>query len=263
MSPARPSQTYRCQSKGCTSGGTFEAAPEEWFRAKSLTPPRQCPACREWCRSQIDESIECVSCRWSLPISAKRKISFHKREGAWRAPDQCSRCLLDPQDSKEREAAKKSRARKPLLEPQVGVSAMQRMLAERGLLSGFSGSYDVGATEDWWMGVQPSFRRRFDPAYNHVIVRHGVEIGNAAKITDISMVIPYLSELSRSTDSRRFVEFRQQNPAGVVKLDVETGVAIMLELNTHIPITAFTPSVTNVMNKLDAKNTNDVRWLRL
>lgn len=264
MSTSRPSQTYTCNSRGCDSGRSFEAAPEDWFHSKGLTPPRHCPHCRDWCRAQVDESIECGSCAWLIPISARRKVSFHKREGAWLPPTHCSRCLLDPQDTKEREAAKKLADPKRDRKPEEGTSRLQRVLAERGLVPGTSGSYNVGNTDEWWMGVQPSYRKEYDPAYNHVIVEHGKEIAEAVGLSEIAQVVPYLSDLSRSTDPTRFVEFSQQKLPNtrrdVVKLDLETGVAIMLERATNTPITAFCPSVMNITGKLDGTSSTGFRW---
>ncbi|GAB3608361.1 hypothetical protein GCM10027414_04860 [Humibacter ginsengiterrae] len=260
MTPDRPSQTYTCHAKGCASGGTFEAAPEEWWYAKGYTPPRNCPSCREWIKDQIDETVPCASCGWSIPVSAKRKISFHKREGVWQAPEHCTRCLLDPQDSKERAQARtRGRNQKPQ-GPARRTSDIVHELTQRGIFPGSSASYAIGATDEWWMSVQPIGRKPYDPAYNHVIVNHGKQIGDAAGLADIGQVAPYLSEVCHSTDSSRFVEFSQNSPSGVVKLDIMTGVAIILEEGTNTPITAFCPSVVNILNKLDDANTHGVRW---
>lgn len=260
MTPRGETQTYICYSKGCSSSGTFEDAPEARFRANGKTPPRNCHDCRAWFREQVDETVACASCGWDIPISARRKISFHKREGAWQAPEYCTRCLLDPQDSKERARARASRRNQKPRKPEQRSSKVLQELIQRGIFPGSSVSYVIGATDEWWMSVQPSTRKRYEPAYYHVIVRHGKLIGNAAGFADVSQVAPYLSELCYSTDTSRFVEFTQQNPAGVVKLDTDTGVAIMLEKTTHIPITAFCPSVVNITNKLDGVNDHNVRW---
>lgn len=88
------SETYSCNSRGCASGygSRFEAAPSSWFAAKGMSPPKNCPTCRAWIKSQSDQTLRCVSCNRTMRIPGRYKISHHKRTGPWVPPEECRAC---------------------------------------------------------------------------------------------------------------------------------------------------------------------------
>jgi len=88
-----PQHPYECQCKGHQgSARTFMAAPPEWFASKSISTPKNCPDCRSWMKSQVDEAITC-ECGNKFRISAKAKISHHKKVGEFQTPKKCRACL--------------------------------------------------------------------------------------------------------------------------------------------------------------------------
>jgi hypothetical protein len=90
----RPSANYQCQNLGCPNGhlSTFTGAPPEWFIQKGMTPPKGCPDCRAWIKSQTDSASRCSSCGYGIRQPARYKISFHKRSGPYKAPTVCRQC---------------------------------------------------------------------------------------------------------------------------------------------------------------------------
>lgn len=260
MSPDRAGQTYQCQCRGCTSGGSFEAAAEEWWRGKGLTPPRNCPSCREWIKEQADEKADCEACGWQIPVSAKRKIFFHKREGRWNPPKTCSRCESDPtwaqhaaqarRSIRSKRAEKKCDRRKPSL-----VKTLERNGAFPTQLSGIELSSDLS----WWETTFTEYRKEgLQSLYVHVVSRHGDQIANATGLTTDREIVQYLSTLAKADDSSRFVEFRQ-NESAIVKLDTMTRVAMIVDLrfpSLPKPITAFPPDADSAI----VQRLRDGRW---
>lgn len=92
-------QTYACNSAGHVGHDRdFEAAPEEWYEEKGLSPPRHCPDCRDWIREQEDAgdvTITCAECHVEFVVSANRRISHHKGTGPWVYPRYCDGCEHD------------------------------------------------------------------------------------------------------------------------------------------------------------------------
>jgi hypothetical protein len=90
----RPSETYHCNSKGCSNGygSAFDAAPASWFAERGMTPPKNCPDCRKWIKAQGDQAVRCASCNRTMRLSARLKISHHKRTGPWALPEECRQC---------------------------------------------------------------------------------------------------------------------------------------------------------------------------
>lgn len=90
----RPGQSYSCHCKGCYYGfgSSFEAAPEEWYIARGMTPPKNCPDCRKWIKNQRDEKARCSLCKRIMRLPARYKISHHKKTGPWVLPDECLSC---------------------------------------------------------------------------------------------------------------------------------------------------------------------------
>lgn len=88
------SQTYTCQCLGCPNGegSSFAAAPESWWAEKGMTPPKNCPDCRAWVKEQNDEAIRCEGCGGTVRISARYKISHHKKIGPYSPPGICRAC---------------------------------------------------------------------------------------------------------------------------------------------------------------------------
>ncbi len=89
-----------CQNAGCISGNSFEfsAEEEEWYLENGLSvPPKSCPECRDWKRSQKDETIRCEVCDWVRIISSGQKIMHHKDVGPWEQPTMCRLCEKDPE----------------------------------------------------------------------------------------------------------------------------------------------------------------------
>jgi hypothetical protein len=90
----RPSETYYCQCKGCQNGtgSAFSAAPSEWYTVRGMTPPKNCPDCREWIKAQSDQAVRCTSCNRTMRLTARFKISHHKRVGRWEGMSECRAC---------------------------------------------------------------------------------------------------------------------------------------------------------------------------
>lgn len=87
-----PQYPYECQCKGhAGSSRTFTAAPPEWFAGKGISTPRNCPDCRTWIKAQADETKSC-DCGIRFRISARAKISQHKKVGPYVDPTQCRQC---------------------------------------------------------------------------------------------------------------------------------------------------------------------------
>lgn len=269
MSPSLPSQTYTCQCAGCASGGSFEAAPESWWHEKGLTAPRNCPSCREWIKEQSDELVPCSSCRWDIPVSAKRKISFHKREGHWSPHLKCARCAADPVWAQQAaaarlatrvvaKAAKVSRRRLHLVETLKARNAYPTALD----------SFPISNNVEWWKSEIKNYavkgddgrltnERRPHSAYEHVIGQHATQLANNIGRSTDNAIVTYLSELAASTDSEHIVQFRQ-NQGSVVKLDTMTNVAIILDIRDPMapsPITSFPPNNGKV-----ERNLTNGRW---
>lgn len=112
----RPSQTYSCQNVGCSNGfgSSFEAAPEEWFKSKGMTLPKNCPACKTWKDSQTDELRRCAECREPVRITANFKKSYHKSIGPWQAPRECQSCRrgVNPPTSSSNRTSEQRRRQK-------------------------------------------------------------------------------------------------------------------------------------------------------
>jgi len=89
-----PSQTYHCQCMGCPNGhgSAFTAAPEYWWTAKDMTPPKNCPDCRIWIKSQHDDATRCRQCGNPIRLPARYKISHYKKIGSYAPPAQCGYC---------------------------------------------------------------------------------------------------------------------------------------------------------------------------
>ena len=235
------SQTYICYNKGCSSGGSFEAAPESWFRERGLTPPRNCPSCREWIKQQADESVECSACSWMIPVSAKRKISFHKREGRWQVPSMCTRCTLDP-DRARRAAESKRRVRRAQRPKDVDPERAAELLDIVVTLNKYPGSprsISISPDPIWWQQTTRDYREGTETLWSHIVSDHGNEIQTYAALSSPAQVPGYISDLASSTDGNRVVQFTQGDK--VVKLDIMTSVALIFDPAAGTPVTCFPP----------------------
>ena len=250
MSEARESQVYTCQCKGCFSGGPFSDAPESWWYAKGLTPPRNCQTCRKWIKAQLDETALCGACSWAIPVSAKRKISFHKQEGAWAQPGLCSRCISDPASAK-RVADANSRLRertRPLEANERNSDRLLALLERRNKYPGHPQHFAISADAAWWQNTTRNYKEQgVQTIWDHVM-RHRMDIQTSARLSSPAHVVPYLSQLAASTDGSRTVQFTQGKR--MVKIDVMTSVAIIIDPSLGIPVTSFAFKNTAVEGKL-------------
>lgn len=260
MSPELASQTYTCQCKGCGSGGSFEAAPANWWHEKGLSPPRNCPSCRAWIKNQIDGKAPCATCRWEIPVSAKRKISFHKREGKWHPPVACTRCAADPtwaeQSAKARGAV---RERKKQDKDDRQKPDLVARLKAKGAFPSQLDSIRIAGEMQWWETTFKNYAKEGRQSlYVHIIGRHGNEIAKSAGVGTDQQIVAYLAMLANSNDSSRVVQFRQRNRS-IVKLDTMTKVAIVVDIRDPAapePITAFPPEKDRyILEKI-----NEGRW---
>ncbi len=86
---------YKCFCKGCPHGyeSTFYHRPPEWFAERGVTTlPKNCQDCKALIKSFTDEAMRCTSCSRAIRISAKYKISHHKKTGPWEPMSECTRC---------------------------------------------------------------------------------------------------------------------------------------------------------------------------
>jgi len=245
------SQTYICYNKGCSSGGSFIAAPESWFREKGLTPPRNCPGCREWIKAQADERVDCSTCSWPMPISAKRKISYHRREGPWLAPSLCAICNLDPERAKRSAAAKeRTRVRRRANEPnEVQAVRLRRILEQRNRYPGQPRPIRISAEPSWWQTTSRDYRLQGSQTlWDHIVSRHGAEIQASAQLLSSDHVPSYISELAASTDGKRVVELNQGTK--MVKLDIMTSIALVYDPKSGLPVTCIAKNADSIQTKL-------------
>ena len=102
MSRDHDFEIYACECAGCGNGGTFEAAPSDWWERKGMSPPNKCRDCRDWIRQQRDaglEEVACDDCGHSFRFSGKARIAEHIRNGSWEdfvSGFRCRRCQEAP-----------------------------------------------------------------------------------------------------------------------------------------------------------------------
>ncbi len=237
----RESQTYSCQNRGCAGEGSFESAPEAWFRERGLTPPRNCPGCRAWIKAQVDELVECSACSWQIPISAKRKISFHRRDGPWQKPSLCAKCLLDP-DRAKRVADAKRRVRRIERSKEFDQERAAELIEIVTRYDKYPGNpqhITVSPEPAYWHETTRDYAQDgIESLWKHIVEDHGNDIRTRAALTSVEQVPQYISELAASTDGSRVVQFTQRN-GRLAKLDLLTSVALILDPVAGTPVTCF------------------------
>lgn len=105
---------YECTAKGHAGGNrTFYAAPPDWFAAKGISTPKNCPDCRAWVKQQTDEMKAC-SCGSKIRITARSKISHFKKVGPYESVEECRSCREGnkPQKGTKKFPDKKKRLKK-------------------------------------------------------------------------------------------------------------------------------------------------------
>lgn len=254
MTPTREMQTYRCHNKGCSSGGWFTHAPEAWWYSRGIPLPRNCQQCREWMNAQVDETATCTLCASPIPISAKRKISFHKREGAWITPSMCARCSADPGSAARRADAKKRvrRLERPLEANERSNYQLVQLLTEKAKYPGDPKPFAISSDPLWWQSTTRAYKEfGVQSVYDHTM-RHSSGLQTAANASTPLEVVGYLSQLAASTDGQRVVQFTDGYK--VVKLDVMTKVVLIIDPKRSIPITSYSPDEGSVESKIRRGN---------
>lgn len=242
---------FECQNLGCSSGGVFEVGESEEAAiiAKGWTwPPRNCPSCREWKRSQVDSTIECTLCGFGRIVSADQKRMQHKNVGPWVMPSLCRRCETDPQRANRLQRRKEGRhafgKAAPAARPEQVRADIARQsrdllaeaLARKGIQDGLTRVTPVSipSSVDSYMN-----RRDGDgnTRYHHVITRHGRALAEALNIPIPDDVIPvwaaeqillHLTTIAEMESPMRIAEFVQPNDPAIIKLDKETGVMVVI-----------------------------------
>lgn len=90
--------TYTCRMKGCVGDGTFELSEgeEKWYMEKFGNLPRNCPACRDWKKKQVDVYVTCEYCGFRFRITGQQIVGWHIHNGIWEKPTKCKLCDEDP-----------------------------------------------------------------------------------------------------------------------------------------------------------------------
>ena len=132
---------YECLAMGHAGGSrTFFAAPPDWFEAKSMTTPRNCPECRAWVKAQVDAMKTC-NCGSKIRLSANSKISYFKKDGPYVPPEECRPCregnrppkgVKKRPTKKEREEEKKEEQPSEFQDLKLGLSPQPRTIITEG-----------------------------------------------------------------------------------------------------------------------------------
>lgn len=272
--------TFKCHDAGCMSGGSFEADPEEevFFRKHDLIwPPRACPACRAWKKSQSPSQINCELCGRARLIGTNEKIMHHRRIGPWTPPTVCNPCERDPGRAARKLDEAEGRAAARGKTADVFYGRLEQTLRENRLTVGLTSITPLKLSDD--LSTYHSRRPGRDTLYEHVFESHGDELIAALGLevrsdentlfdpTQIDReILGHLCAIVASPDNTRVAEFRQiaglrhvngsqrYYPDAIVKLDKETNVVVLLKIPSagQAPelMTAYAPPEAQIANKL-------------
>jgi hypothetical protein len=283
MPGPRPTETYKCQNRGCQIGGSFEAAPRAWFRDKGLSDPSNCPSCKQWKDSQADEDVACAACGFSRRIPAGVKQMHHKNVGAWESPEYCRRCEEDP-EWRERglrrarrlalralrdQALQRERARHRTVDALDGLGTAMRA---QGLAGRPSKPFAISRSIE---AYRASGGGRVASRATHLLALeandgtggHREALERAAGTTTDQGLLDYMADLAYNTQHNEVLEF-WEGDATAIKVDRRSGFMLAINawpqrahgMSTLLPRTGFFPTSPQFQRNLQQGREDYPPW---
>lgn len=268
MSQPRETYTYKCKNRGCTSSGTFEGAPPEWWTAKGLSEPSNCPECRDWKKSQGDERLTCQGCEAVKNVSARFKITHFTKVGPWNADKfLCRTCIDNPgmvfgilrhkeykKTGKDFFSTGKKLPTGSFSKPVKywGIDIEKELELLAGSPYTEANPVEVPTDPEYYLSL-PDYTH--GNALAHIIEGHGEDLAAVFGSSTPQSILHNLHQIVTSSNPDHIVEFVQPADGRVVKFDKTKGITVVLKPNEAPPpeqriLTAYPCKPSYVVGKL-------------